>query len=511
VIKPHPLFSIPSPTNQRIRLALATGAGAAVCAAFAPSNLWLLALLSPAVLMALWHQATPRHAAALGFCFNFGTFATGTYWLYISIHEMGGQPAWIALIVMAALVCILSLYGALLGWIVAAWLPPAGPMRWLVGLPSAWLLEEWFRGWFLTGFPWLSLGYSQTGTWMAGFAPVAGVYGVSALLLLGSGALLCLALGSRRERLLGAMVLVLVWVVPGLLRGIAWTHPSGASESVAIVQGAIPADEKWVPENFQEQLDIYRDLTRSALGEQVIVWPEAAVPDSAKTFSDYLLARYHEAHARQSALVVGVFREEASQDGRPPKYFNSLLTMDDQAVEWYDKQHLVPFTEIIPGPAFVRQRLAFMLLINEFTRGASDQPPVRAGPLVLLPAICYDDGYGSSNLHMLPAANALVTVTNDGWFGQSTARYQHLQIAQMRSIETGRYLIRAANDGISAIIGPDGRVLTEAPGFVPTVLRGSVVPMQGMPPYARFGNWLIVLLGTTALVTVLVRERVARA
>jgi apolipoprotein N-acyltransferase len=152
-----------------------------------------------------------------------------------------------------------------------------------------------------------------------------------------------------------------------------------------------------------------------------------------------------------------------------------------------------------------------MLRIDEFSRGAADQPPVRAGPLLLLPAICYDDGYGSSNLHMLPAANALVTLTNDGWFGRSTARHQHLQIAQMRSIETGRYLIRAANDGISAIIGPDGRVLKTAPSFVPTVLRGSVVPMQGMPPFARFGNWLIILLGTTALAAVLIRELVSRS
>ena len=290
-------------TDRRVRLVLAISAGAALCAAFAPFNLWLLGLLSPAVLMALWHQATPRHAAALGFCFHFGTFATGTYWLFISVHVMDGKPIWVALAVMATLVSILSLYGALLGWVVAAWLPPAGALRWLVGLPSAWLLVEWFRGWFLTGFPWLSLGYSQTGTWMSGFAPVSGIYGVSALLLLGAGALLCIALGARRERLLGAMVLVLVWVVPGMLRGIAWTHPSGAPVSVAIVQGAIPANEKWVAEHYDKQFDIYRDLTRSALGEQVIVWPEAAVPGTAQDHSDFLLARYHEAHAQQSALV----------------------------------------------------------------------------------------------------------------------------------------------------------------------------------------------------------------
>jgi apolipoprotein N-acyltransferase len=237
VTKIDALRSSTSPTNQRIRLALATAAGAALCAAFAPSNIWLLALLSPAVLMALWHQATPRHAAALGFCFNLGTFATGTYWLYISIHGIGGQPAWIALTVIAGLTCILSLYGALLGWMVAAWLPPAGALRWLVALPSAWLLEEWFRGWFLTGFPWLSLGYSQTGTWMAGFAPVFGVYGVSALLLLGSGALLCLGLGSRRERLLGAVVLVLVWPAGALSRGARASVRTG-SRRIPAKQGA---------------------------------------------------------------------------------------------------------------------------------------------------------------------------------------------------------------------------------------------------------------------------------
>jgi apolipoprotein N-acyltransferase len=214
------------------------------------------------------------------------------------------------------------------------------------------------------------------------------------------------------------------------------------------------------------------------------------VPDTAQNLSDYLLARYHEALARQSALVVGVFRERASQDGGAPETFNSLLNVDDQAVEWYDKQHLVPFTELIPGPAFARQWLAFMKLpFDGFTRGASDQPPVKVGPL----------------------ANALMTITNDGWFGHSTARYQHLQIAQMRAIETGRYLIRAANDGVSAIIGPDGRVRAAAPEFVRTVLRGSVVPMQGMPPYARFGNWMIVILGTAALAMVLIREGVARA
>jgi apolipoprotein N-acyltransferase len=492
------LNSIPLLADRRVRLALAAAAGVALSAAFAPANLWLLALASPALLMALWQDAPPRHAAALGFWFNAGTFSSGTYWLYISIHLIGRASALVALVTMVGLVCILSLYGAALGWAAARLLPARGALRWMAGLPALWLLVEWVRGWFLTGFPWLSLGYSQTGTWMAGIAPVLGVYGVSALLLVGAGALVTLAVGVGRERVLAGVVLVLTWAVPWSLRGLAWTHPAGAPISVAIVQAAIPESEKWLDDHRDSQLDAYRDLTRQVLGAQVIVWPEAALPDFAQNLTDYLLARYHEAHARHSALVLGVERRASNGD-----FYNSILTLG-ASVDWYDKMHLVPFTEAIRGPAFARRWLAFMNLPSEgFEYGAANQPPIRAGGLILLPAVCYDDAYGTSNLAMLRTANALVTVTNDGWFGHSTARYLHLQIAQMRSLETGRYLLRAANDGISAIIGPDGRVLATAPGYAPAVLRGTVVPMLGLPPFARFGNWLIISLATTTLAAIL--------
>jgi apolipoprotein N-acyltransferase len=486
-----------------VRWALAAAAGAALTAAFAPLNLWLLALLSPALLMALWQDAPPRHAAALGFWFNLGTFTAGTYWLYISIHQIGGAPLWIAFIAMGAMVCALSLYGALLGWAVARWLPASGGVRWMVGLPAAWLLVEWFRGWFLTGFPWLSLGYSQTGTWLAGIAPVLGVYGVSALLLVGAGALVTVIAGSRRERLLALAVLVLTWGVPAALQGIAWTRPSGPPITIAIVQGAIPQDEKWQDAHRDAQMDTYRDLTRQALGARVIFWPEAALPDVAQHLGGYLLERYHEAQAQHSDLVAGMLRQVHDGD-----FYNSIMTMGE-SVDWYDKMHLVPFTEVIPVPGFARKWLEFMHLpYEDFQYGASNQPPLAVGGLVLLPAICYDDAYGSANLQMLRTANALVTVTNDAWFGHSTARYQHLQIGQMRAIETGRYLVRAANDGISAIIGPDGRVQVVAPGYVPTVLRGEVVPRVGRPPYARFGNWLIISLAATTLAAVLARGSV---
>ncbi len=183
---------------EPVRALLALVGGAALACSFAPLQFWPLAVICPALQMWLWEDASPRSAARSGFCFGAGTFGVGIWWLYLSIHGPGEAPMWLALALVLALVGIMSLYQALLGWLVARLLPRSGALRWLVALPGLWLLVEWWRGWFLSGFPWLGLGYSQTDTVLAGFAPIAGVYGISALLLLGSGALLALLRAGRQ-------------------------------------------------------------------------------------------------------------------------------------------------------------------------------------------------------------------------------------------------------------------------------------------------------------------------
>ncbi|HEY8509665.1 MAG TPA: hypothetical protein VIL32_14980, partial [Steroidobacteraceae bacterium] len=257
--------------------------------AFAPLGWWPLAIVCPAVLILLWEKETPREAAWLGFAFNAGTFATGTYWLYISIHKFGGAPPWMAVGLMIGLVGIMALYHALLGYVIARWLPPTGLMRWIVGIPAAWLFVEWWRGWFLSGFGWLSLGYSQTDTWLASLAPVLGVFGISAALLLSAGALVTLALGGTRDRVIAAVVLVIPWIAGAALKGIEWTQPSGNPVEVAIVQGAIPQDLKWLESNRETTLELYGDLTRKAMGTPIIVLPESALPDLANNLQDYLV------------------------------------------------------------------------------------------------------------------------------------------------------------------------------------------------------------------------------
>jgi apolipoprotein N-acyltransferase len=493
-------YALSRPASARVRAALALGGGVALAGAFAPLDLWPLALLAPALLMWLWQDATPREAARLGLLFNAGTFAAGTYWLYISIHGFGGAPLWLAFVLMAGLVGIMALYHAALGYASARWLPRAGAARWLIALPAAWLLVEWWRGWFLSGFAWLSLGYSQTDTWLAGLAPVLGVYGVSAVLLLGAGALAALVCGATRPVRLAALALLIVpWLAGAALCRVSWTHPAGAAVSVAVVQGAIPQDEKWLANNRDATLKLYQSLTEQALGTQLIVWPESAPADTANDIVSYITHLYREASAHGSALVMGVLRAEGGADDDPTRYYNSVLALADR-VSWYDKHHLVPFAEFFPVPHFVRTWLRLMSLpYSDFTPGAAYQPPLPAAHLELGTTVCYEDAYGSSMLADLPQADALVNVTNDAWFGHSSARYQHFQIARMRALEEGRYLIRAANDGVSAVIGPYGGVVARAPEFRPFVLVSGIIPYTGLTPYARVGNWLIVIVAAAAL------------
>ncbi len=493
------------PSSALVRALLALAAGAALASSFAPLNLWPLAVLCPALLMWLWQDAPPREAARLGFCFSAATFAAGTYWLYISIHGFGSAPIWLAFALMLGLVAIMGLYHAALGYACARWLPRTGAVRWLIALPASWLLIEWWRGWFLSGFSWLSLGYSQTDSWLAGFAPVVGVYGISALLLVSAGALTALVLGTRRARVIATIALIVPWLAGAGLRHVSWTHVSGAPVSVAVIQGAIPQDQKWLDSNKDTTLKLYQSLTEKALGIGLIVWPESAPAGVANDLVPYLDNLYGEARAHHSALVLGVLRaaaapDRSAEDGADGiRYFNSVLAMDD-TVSWYDKSHLVPFAEFFPVPHFVRSWLRLMSLpYSDFTPGAAEQAPLPAAHLQLGATLCYEDAYGSSMLPVLRHANALVNVTNDAWFGRSTARHQHFQIVRMRALEAGRYLVRAANDGISAVIGPHGEVLARAPEFRPVILISKIEPLEGLTPYAVVGNWLIVILAAMAL------------
>ncbi|HEX2676243.1 MAG TPA: apolipoprotein N-acyltransferase, partial [Polyangiales bacterium] len=355
-----------------------------------------------------------------------------------------------------------------------------------------WVLAEWLRGWAFTGFGWLAAGYSQTDSWLIGYAPVLGLYGISFAVLLSGGALLTLVLGTLRER--AAAVVALVAVAAGGFASTRhqWTQPKDRPVKAALVQGAVAQDLKWRPELLPGIRDLYSGLTEPLAGTDIIVWPEAAIPDLAENNVRYLAALQRWSQQNGSTLLLGILQLPDVVASENETFQNVLVALTEPRVT-YVKRHLVPFGEYFPVPGFMRTGLKLLdLPFTDGVPGKQDQPPLDAGGERVAVTICYEDVFGAEQLKFLPDATLLVNVSNDAWFGDSIAPHQHLQIARMRAAEAGRYLLRATNTGVSAVIDPQGRVVERLPQFEPRVLTETVRGYTGATPYSRWGNWLVI-------------------
>jgi apolipoprotein N-acyltransferase len=494
-----------------LRLVAAFAAGAALNLAFAPLSWWPIGLIAPAVLFVLIPGLPPRRAAWLGAAFGVGLFAVGTYWLYTCLHIFGLVPVWLTVLLQAALVAIMAAYTAALCFVANRfWLKPGMTRDWLV-LPALWVLLEWLRGWVLSGFPWLSLGYAFIDSPLANWAPVLGVYGVTWAAVLAATGLGALGLSGiraaerqstvTRSAVARAVVLAAIAAVfaASWLAGRShWTRPAGAAIAIAAVQGAVSQDRKWQIDNRDATMARYAKLTDQAWGARLIVWPESALPVLANNIPDYLQNLRTTGRAHDADFAIGLVNYEPATS----RYFNGLLVMNQDGDGWYYKRHLVPFGEYFPVPGFVRSWMRLMSLpYDDISAGSEHQPALHAAGQSLGLTICYEDAFGSSQLGVLRDATVLINVTNNAWYGDSTAPHQHLQIARMRALEAGRFLIRAANDGITAVIGPRGELVATLPQFQEAVLRADVQPMTGLTPYARVGNYPVVAaaLGLLAL------------
>lgn len=481
-------------------------AGLLLPLAFAPFNLFPLAVLAPALLFYLCLQLPPARAALAGYVFGLGFFGLGVSWVYVAFHDFGHTPVSVSALMTGIFVAVLALYPALQAFLCAflfrRWrLSPVAAL--LLLFPGLWLLVEWLRGWLFTGFPWLNLGYSQSDSPLAGFAPLLGVYGLSLLLAISAG-LLVLAAWQRRYR--AALIgLLLIWGAGFLLGRIDWTQPSGAPLSVSVVQGNVPQITKWDPAMIQTRLDTYARLSREHWGSDLIVWPENAMTTFFnERLADYFVPLREEARARGSSLILGAPVLDA--DGQ--RYYSSLISLSDPP-QIYNKRHLVPFGEFIPLQEWLRGIVGFFdLPMSGFSRGERQQPPLRAAGVLLAPSICYEDAFGEELIDFLPRAALLVNGSNNAWYGDSFAPHQHLQISRMRSIETGRDLVRATTNGISAIVDYRGRILERSPQFQEAVISARVQPRSGATPYVRFGNLPVLLLAAGLLWLAFLRRRV---
>lgn len=471
--------------DPRRILPLAVLAGLLSPFAFAPFGWGWVGIVSPALLFALVARAPRRIALLAAYLYGVAFYAAGGHWIWFSVGEFGGGP------LVATVFCIvLALCFGLITWLVVRigfWLRPRNEaVALLVTLPAAWLLLEWTRSWIFTGTTWLQLGYSQTDSWLSGYAPLIGSLGISLLLAVTAGALAWTILNySRRTGLTMLAGLVLMYGL-GWAVDRSWTQPSGEPVRIALLQGNISQEQKWQPRVQDQTLALYERLTRRYWGSaDLVVWPETAVPAFMHDVQqEHLLPLAAEAEHHGTDLLIGL--PVLDQDNS--RVFNSVLALGN-SVDFYHKQHLVPFGEYVPFRTALGSMLdMFGAPMSDFSPGWSSNSLQVAGHDVAI-SICYEITFAGEVRAFLPGAEMLVNVSNDAWFGNSIGPHQHFQIARMRAIETGRPLVRSTNTGITAAVDERGRVIDRAPQFVVDALMVEVVPHQGMTPYVRMGDW----------------------
>jgi apolipoprotein N-acyltransferase len=493
--------------------------GAVTVAGYAPYYLFPQPVITVAGLFYLWSRAPgARAAAAIGFAFGLGLFLFGVSWVYVSLHDFGAMPMPLAAAATFLFCAFLALFPAVVGYACArSGTLPA--VRYGLLAPAAWMLAEWTRSWIFTGFPWLALGYSQIpSSPLAGYAPVLGIHGVTLATAMSAGLLVGAWLSftehaemERKQRWMAlrplALSLAALWLAGFVLKQAEWTEPTGRPVRISLLQGNVPQDLKWREDRVLATLESYRALTRLS-SSQLIILPETALP----LFLEQVPGEYLDEfsmHARRNGgdILVGV--PERQPGGG---YFNSVVSFGVSPSQTYRKSHLVPFGEFIPLRPVLGWIVSVLSIpLQDFSRGAENQRPLAVAGQKVAINICYEDAFGEEIIRQLPEATLLVNVSNVAWFGRSIAPGQHLQISQARALETGRYMLRATNTGVTGVIGPDGRLLGAAPQFTMAAVTLAVRGYGGSTPYVRWGNYAALALALLLIAAAWLKRGAARS
>lgn len=480
-------------TNTKFS-SLALILGALMPLAFAPFHYWFISIISLAGLILIWDKChTKKQVFFVGWLYGLGYFGVGISWVYISLHEFGN-----ALPVVAALITILlifwqALYIGLLALVYRRLrLNSSSHLAYLL-LPLLWFSMEWLKGIVLTGLPWLSVGYSFIDSPFANFAPWVGVYGLSVVVVFLSIVLVLLANKTlvKNKNLIGIYTAIII--VLFVLTQIEQTKPLSESLQITQIQGNIPQKIKWDRSKRQFILDTYWQETKKHWESDLIVWPETAVPGKSELIEESVLLPMSMVAAEQETNVLfGVLVSNLAKR----EYYNSMLMVgENQGL--YNKRHLVPFGEYMP----LRWLLDFMnqfiqIPMSDMKVGEAEQPLMTVNGINLGVSICYEDVFSRDINQDLPEANILINTSNDAWFGDSLAPHQHLQIAQMRALETGRPMVRSTNTGITAFIDHKGKITQQTDQFKVESITSNVTGRTGqtffvfIQPY----QWILVLL-----------------
>jgi apolipoprotein N-acyltransferase len=463
----------------------------------------LVALSVPALSGVEGRRPSASRAVLLGLLTGVVYFVGTIYWTGAVLRTFGGLASPLALLAMLLLASYLALYPALTALVLSRLLQGVGPRAMLL-VPAVWVATEYLRGYLFGGFPWVPLGNSQvTVLPVAQLASVLGVYGVSALVAFVNGSLGYMLLARGRARIVAGVAAALTLAVVGGWG--AWRVADGrltrdgTSLRVGLIQGNIAQEDKWNPREARRIFTTYIAMTRDAVrrGAEFVVWPESSTPfmfEEDAAGGDTLREL-----AREVQVPILFGSDQVDRSGDVIRLYNSafLLTPQGETGAVYRKIHLVPFGEYIPFKEWLSFVSPLVERLAEFAPGTS-AVTLPVGEHAVTTAICYEVVYPSLIRDaVLAGSQLLTTITNDAWYGSSSAPYQHFELASMRAIEQGRYLARSANTGISGIVDPYGRVVTRSGLFEEVGLVGDVRMLRGRTMYAQVGD--VIAYGALAL------------
>lgn len=484
-------------------------AGALMPLALAPTFYWPVAILSLSCLMYLLLGKSVKQASWLGFCYGFGQFATGVSWVYVSMHDHGGTPAFLAVLMVAAFSAFLALFPTSMVYLHHK-LFKDSPL-FIITFAVFWLINEWIRSWLFTGFPWLYIGDAHLYTWLSGWAPILGIFGLTLLSALTSAALL---LAIKFKQYLLISVMAGVWLTGFYLQSIEWTQ-SKETITVSAVQGNINQELKWLPEQRGPTITAYTSETASHWDSDFILWPETAVTLFHDNFSSFAAGLQQDAIRNNSSVITGIPYRFTSGE-RQGDFFNSIATYG-QHNSLYHKQKLVPMGEYIPFEDVIRGLLPFFdLPMSSFSKGGETQELLKISGkndqlILLAPFICYEIAYSPFVAEQAKNSDMLITISNDAWFDGSLAPYQHLALAQMRALETGRYILRSTNTGITALANQRGEIVASIERGKRLTLTAQARLMTGQTPYMILNIWPVAILSLLIIILALWRRKLAAA
>jgi apolipoprotein N-acyltransferase len=484
--------------------------GCALPLSLAPFDVWPLGFVSVLLLAASLQEVNSSTGAFRNYLFGLGMYGVGVSWVYVSIHEFGGASTGLTAALVALFVASISSFAALQGFLYVRFFRH-GYWGTLLGFSCLWVVQEWFRTWFLTGFPWLFLGYGVMDTPLVHLAPVGGVLGLSLAIVLTASLFVALVFHPLEtpvqvRRALASLALVIaVWLAGPLLSLKQWVVPvTDGDLAVSLVQGNIDQGTKWRQEMIQPILDLYWQMSETEWEQDLIVWPEAAITLFKFSAGDYLDLVDKKGKQTNTAVITGI----PTIDRETQSYRNSAVALGTGSGT-YDKRRLVPFGEYVPLEELLRGLITlFDLPMSHNSPGPAQQAPMFAGPWKVSTSICYEVVYPGLVRSSVSSPDLLLTISNDTWFGSSIGPIQHMQMARMRALENGRYLVRATNNGITAIVDERGQILKSLPQFTRDVLRGEVRIMSGTTPFSRWGSLpVLIICGLGLLFSAVTRKR----